>query len=356
MFELKPDFERVLDRYESWWDADGTLVSLTYPQPPEKRVPRPAAREHATLRDRWMDTELVVESATARLHNTVFHGDALPIVSPNLGPVVFSAFYGCPLEFTETTSWSVPILEGWDRESTAVLQLDTANEYYRKILEITDALVDAGRDRFIVGHTDLHPGGDAVAAFRDPQQLCLDLIEHPAEVAGLLDRVTTDFLTLYDTYHARLSRAGMPSTSWLPATCRGRYFTPSNDFSCMISDAMFEEFFVPGIGRECRHMDRCIYHLDGPQALRFLDTLLAMPEIHAIQWVAGAGYDYWLNWVEVYQRIQAAGKALVLYPPLKDLPKVFDVLRPEGVWLQVGGVPDQAAAEAARKAVERWGV
>ena len=354
MFELKPDFERVLDRYESWWDAESSLVSLTYPQPPEKRMPVPPAREHATRRDRWMDTQSVVERTTARLHNTVYCADALPTAWPNLGPEIFSAFYGCPLEFTETTSWSVPNLESWDPESTAALQLDTANEYYQKILEITDALLDAGRDRFIVGYTDLHPGGDALAAFRDPQQLCLDLIEHPAEVADLLDRVTTDFLSLYDTYHARLSGSRMPSTSWLPATCRGRYYIPSNDFSCMISDEMFEEFFLPGIARECRHMDRSIYHLDGPQALRFLDPLLALPEIHAIQWVAGAGYDYWLDWVDVYRRIQAAGKSFVLYPPLADLPKVFDLLEPEGAWLHVGGVPDQATAEAAGAAVERW--
>ena len=42
----------------------------------------------------------------------------------------------------------------------SALRLDTGNEYYLKILEITDALLDAGRDRFIVGYTDLHPGGD----------------------------------------------------------------------------------------------------------------------------------------------------------------------------------------------------
>lgn len=356
MYELKPDFEHVLDRYEAWWDAAGSLVSLTYPQPPEKRLPAPAPRQHATVRDRWMDTEFAVERATVGLHNTVYYADALPVTYPNLGPEIFSAFYGCPLEFTETTSWSVPILEDWRPASMAALRLDTGNEYYRKILEITDALLDAGRDRFIVGYTDLHPGGDGLAAFRDPQQLCLDMIEHPREVAALLDRVTAEFLGLYDTYYERLSRAGMASASWLPATCRGRYHIPSNDFSCMVSDEMFEQFFLPGIARECRHMDRSIYHLDGPDALRFLDALLAVPEIHAIQWVAGANYDYWLNWVEVYQRIQSAGKAFVLYPPLQDLPKVFDLLRPEGAWLQVGGVADRDTAEAARAAVERWRV
>ncbi|MFH1570015.1 MAG: hypothetical protein ABIL09_18625 [Gemmatimonadota bacterium] len=357
MFELKPDFEQVLERYEAWWDArvlDRALVSLTYPRPPEQRVPWPPEKRHPSLRERWMDTQYVVERAVAGLTNTVYFADALPVTYPNLGPEVFSAFYGCPLEFTETTSWSVPILDDCSAPSVARLRLDTGNEYYLKLLEITDALLDVGRDRFIVGYTDLHPGADALAAFRDPQELCLDVVEHPREVRALVDRVTSDFLRVYDTYHARLAAAGMPSTSWLPATCRGRYHIPSNDFSCMVSDAVFEDLFLPGLVRECRHMDRCIYHLDGPQALRFLDRLLAIPQIHAIQWVPGAGNDHWLNWVEVYQRIQAAGKAFVLYPPLQDLDKVFQLLRPEGAWLHLGGVADRDTAEAALEAVARW--
>jgi hypothetical protein len=124
----------------------------------------------------------------------------------------------------------------------------------------------------------------------------------------------------------------------------------------MISDKMFEEYFLPGIVRECRHMDRCIYHLDGPQALRFLDALLAVPEIHAIQWVAGAGYDYWADWIEVFQRIQTAGKSFIAYVPASDLSHFFEVLRPEGAWLSLSGIADQQEADAALRAVARWKV
>jgi hypothetical protein len=46
-------------------------------------------------------------------------------------------------------------------------------------------------------------------------------------------------------------------------------------------------------------MDRCLYHLDGPQALRYLDRLLEIPAVHAIQWVPGAGRDYWVDWISL---------------------------------------------------------
>jgi hypothetical protein len=357
MFKLKPDFNDVLERYEAWWTCevlDRPLVSAAYPQPREADIPWPKST-HASHRERWMDTEYTVELTVARMHSRGYGGDALPVAHPNLGPEVFSAFYGCPLEFGESTSWSEPVQEDWSPASLAALRLDRDNVYFRKILEITDALLAVAQDTFIVGYTDLHPGGDAVAAFRDPQTLCVDMIEHPAEVKALVERVTDDFLEVYDLYYDKLTAAGMPSTTWLNATCRGRYHVPSNDFSCMISNEMFEEIFLPGIIRECQHMDRNIYHLDGPQALRYLDTLLALPEIHAIQWVPGAGQDHWARWVKVYQRIQAAGKAFCLYPPVEELDEVFDALRPEGAWLIVSGVEDAKMAAEVVKKVSKWG-
>jgi len=356
MFELKPDYEQVLDRYAAWWDCevlDRPLVSMAFAKPHEDQVSCPE-KVHASFRDRWMDTEFVVEQTVAQMANTVYHADALPVKFPNLGPEVFSAYYGCPLEFGETTSWSEPNLADWSLVSMNALRLDRGNVYFRKILELTDALLEVARDTFIVGYTDLHAGGDAIAAFRDPQTLCIDMIEYPTEIAALLDRITDDFLEVYDLYYDKLSAAGMPSTTWLPAVCRGKYHVPSNDFSCMVSDSMFEEVFLPGIVRECRHMDRCIYHLDGPQALRYLDTLLALPEIHAIQWVPGAGQDHWARWIEVYQRIQAAGKAFILYPPFEDLDYVMEVLRPEGAWLSVSGVHEIETAEAAVRKLSSW--
>ena len=44
----------------------------------------------------------------------------------------------------------------------------------KKLVEMTDALLEVGRDKFLVGMTDWHPGGDALAAFRDPAQLAME--------------------------------------------------------------------------------------------------------------------------------------------------------------------------------------
>lgn len=359
MFALKPDFEQVLNRFEAWWEGaviDRPLVSITVPKPPSQCLPEPVERKWPSQRDRWMDIDYQVETRVSNLSNRIYLGDSLPVTIPNLGPEVFSAFYGCELTFSESTSWTEPILLDWSDASLAALRIDPDNVYYRWILDMTKALLDAGRGRFIVGYTDLHPGGDALAAFRDPQNLLIDTLESPDAIKHVCRQITMDFLGVFDHYHALLSAAGMPSTTWSKSVCKGKMHVPSNDFACMIGDQAFQDLFLPSIVAECRHMDRCLYHLDGPQALRFLDMLLDIPDIHAIQWVPGAGQDYWADWLDVYRRIQARGKSMqILSVPLGDLALLFENLRPEGVWISsLSDVPDIETAHAAIQAISRW--
>ena len=357
MFEYKPDFEQVLDRMEEWWsgESDRALAAFSVPRPPEERIPYPE-KEHASFRDMWWDTDYQVRRAEARAANQIWMGADLPVVWPNLGPEVFAAFYGCELDYTERTSWSVPNLEDWSDEAVDKIRFDMESPYLKKIDEMTTALLEVARGRFIVGHTDLHPGGDALASFRDPQMLCMDMLTEREAVRRLLGRVTKDFLKVYDHFNDRLAAEGMPASNWLNLTCRGKYHVPSNDFSCMVSEADFQEVFLPGIVEECRHMDRCIYHLDGPDALRHLDALLDVPEIHAIQWVYGTGNEPWSRWIDVYRRVQARGKGFfVSGVNIKDLDAAFEAFGPRGAYLRVEGVATEEEGREVLRRVERWG-
>ncbi len=127
-------------------------------------------------------------------------------------------------------------------------------------------------------------------------------------------------------------------TNWSGIVSAKKWYVPSNDFSCMISEALFDEVFLPGIAEECRFFEASIYHLDGPNALRHLDRLLAIPELNAIQWVYGAGNGRVSDWMPVYKKVQAAGKGFQLHPEPDELDLIFSELRPEGVWLEIIGV------------------
>jgi hypothetical protein len=349
-----PDWEKRLARQDAFWHNAiiDRPVAIMYAGKPDPRYPRPAAKTHATLRDRWMDSQYMAECAVAGVMNTDYLGDALPVAWPNLGPEVFSAFMGSPLDYGESTSWSVPILHDWAQADA--IRFSEDNAYFRKIDEMTDALLAAGRGKFYTGITDLHPGGDAIAAFRDPLNFNIDMIENPAAVKKLLDYLNAVYFQVLDRYFARLQQAGQAIASWPGIVSTKRWYVPSNDFSCMISKDMFDDVFLPGIQAECRHTEASIYHLDGPDALRHLDSLLAIPELNAIQWVYGAGHGCATDWLHVYRKCQAAGKGIQIGIGTDELATVMQNLRPEGVWLGVSGIENRDDADAVLKQVARW--
>jgi len=346
-------WEERLARQDAFWRCeiiDRPVVVMTAAKPrPEHPWPQP--KSYASPRERWMDTEWVVATALASARNTDYFGDALPTAWPNLGPELFSAFFGMEMEYTAETSWGVPNLSDWAQADDLVLDKDSF--YWNKLLEMTDALLEAGRGTYYVGITDMHPGGDAIAAFRDPMQLNLDLLDALDDVKRLLDRVNRAYFEVFDFYYDKLAAAGQAITSWPGIASTKKWYVPSNDFSCMVSPEMFDDVFLPGITEECRHMEASIYHLDGPGALRHLDSLLGIPELNAIQWVYGAGNGRASDWFHVYQQCQEAGKGIQLTVGLDELDAVIANLRPEGVWLAVE-VNGPAQADEVIEKVGRW--
>jgi hypothetical protein len=148
---------------------------------------------------------------------------------------------------------------------------------------------------------------------------------------------------------------GEPTSGWINLVVNGRFNVTQNDFSCMISAKMFEEFFLEGLIEECEKLDRCIYHLDGPDALRHLDMLLGIKKLHAVQWVCGAGNEGFSRWVEVYQKIQKAHKGILLYAGANELDEIFANLSPDGVWFgSVGGVSNKEEADKVIERIKNW--
>ena len=252
---------------------DRAVIQVTAPRDGVTRREIPAP---PTLEERWTNVEYAVESANERLRTTYFGGDAFPMYFPNLGPDVFAGYLGCDIVFGEDTSWSVPLIEDWDRAPR--LWLDPENKWWKLTLEMTRAAVEVGAGRFIVGLTDLHGGLDAVAALRDPQNLALDLIEHPEAVKRAVDDLIPVWFEVYEGLRREINPRIPGTTTWLTAWSAVRYYPVSCDFICMISREMFDEFVLKDLRAETDWLDRSIFHLDGPAAVRHLDSLLEMPK------------------------------------------------------------------------------
>ena len=154
----------------------------------------------------WFNVELQVDLYLKSIEGRRFHGETFPVYFPNLGPDVYASFYGAELVFGEITSYSVPFLQKWD--DVDQLKLDLDNRYFKKLEELTVHALERCKEKSLVGYTDLHPGLDCAAAWRDPLQLCIDLIESPDQVKQLVEIAIADFEMIYDHFNRMLKAAG----------------------------------------------------------------------------------------------------------------------------------------------------
>lgn len=352
--QYKPDLEEVLRRFEAWWlcqIVDRPLVSIGLKA---KTAPTLPEKHHASLRERWFDVEHKLDRFEAGLDAAPLIAESLPIFTPNLGPEQCATVFGCELEFSDDTSWSIPNCKSCREILEIRPSLD--NVYWRNLHQQAARSLERGRGRWITGLPDLHTNGDLPAALRDPQELCLDCADDLAGVRAACDYVNeAAYALMFEDFYAPIEADGLPCTTWLPALHAGRCYPVSCDFICMISSEMFRRAILPSIVWELNYLDRSIFHLDGPDALRHLDDLLAQPRLHGLQWVYGAGNGPASRWIDVYRRAQQAGKCLqVQCQGFDDARAVAEHLRPEGVWLRVGGGYSREEADAFLQWAERW--
>jgi len=352
--EQKPDFEMCMKRIYAWYDQeiiDRAPIRFSAHNAEYNEAILLEGRSWASLKDRWWDTDYQIELFEYQLKKSVYNAETFPIFWPNLGPEVFTAFYGVELQFQEVTSYSIPVINEWSQLDD--IKLDMQNPYFRKIEELMFTALERCTGRYLVGYTDLHPGLDCAAAFRDPQQLCIDFLLEPDFVKKLIDISSRDFLKVFDHFDAILKQRDQLSVTWMGIPSYDKLHIPSCDFATMISPEQFEEFALPIIKDETKHMTHNIFHVDGKGVANHIDYILSIPEINAIQWVQGMGKDMpIMQWVPFIKKIQEAGKSVVVDLQLTELESFMAEVSPKGILLCIA-----AGAEIQSeiiKRVERW--
>ena len=332
--ECKADFERVLERFEAWWrceiiDRPPVCIPIR-----SSRAPAPPQKRHASRREKALDAEYQIDCFEARIEGEVFVAESVPIFLPYAGTGVCSTVFGCELEYGEHSVWSKPRVQSCREVPGIEPNLD--NPYWNAVREMTRLSLERGRGKWITGVTDMHTNGDLVADLRDPQQLCLDLVDDIESVRAACDHVTRYFPLMFDDLWKPIEAAGQPCTTWTPALHVGRSYPVSCDFICMISPEMLAETILPSIRAECEFLDRSIFHLDGPGALKHLDALLEIDKLDGVQWVYGAGNAPAAKWTDVYRKVQRAGKCIqAICEDRSDAKALAEHLSPEGVWFCV---------------------
>ena len=344
----RDDWDQVRERMIAWWAGEDIGRPAMYIAVPSGRaadIPQPRS-----LEQRWLDIDFRVRQAEAVWQATTYLAEAHPFVFTNLGPSIMSAYLGCDLVLQEATTWQPPCLKSWDDWRP---HFDPGNRWWRLTVELTEALAEAGRDRWLTSITDLGDAFDTLSHMRGPERLCIDLIENREQVRAAAQWLEQLWCRLYDELYQITVRHGADgSCGWLTIWAPGKTFPLQCDFSCMISPRDFEELVVPELRRQAAWLDQCIYHWDGPGALPHKDLLLAIEEIDGVQWVPGAGNRSQAEWPELLRHIVGAGKKIHLGCSPEQLLALVEVIPHTHIFAHVWGLPDKAAADKFIREVE----
>lgn len=341
------DLERIKQKFDAYWrrEAPGEpLVRIVAPRD-DRRAPDFSTPD--TVEGRWTDIEYQCNLARWRADNTLYLGVGFPMFLPDIGPDSFSAYLGAQLRFLDdATSWVAPFVDDLEGYTPA---FDSTNRWWRHMCELIDALCAVAEGNFLVGIPDLHGGGDALAAARHPDKLAVDLYDKPGEIKRIMPMLTAIYRDVFEGYFSRISRVQEGSTTWLPAYSRGTYTALQDDFSGLISPAMFAEFFLGEIEELAACLDNSLYHLDGPTALGNLPCLLQIEELDGIQWVPGAGAKPMSQWVDVCRQVLKAGKCLQIQAEPQEVMRLLSELPHEGLFISTGCGSEAAARQLLRQ-------
>jgi len=234
------------------------------------------------------------------------------------------------------------------------LRLDLENIYFKKIEQLTWHALQRCQGKFLVGYSDLHPGLDCAAAWRDPLQLCYDMVDQPDQVKRLIELAIQDFERIYDHFDCILKDAGQLSVSWMGIPSYGRMHIPSCDFSALISPALFQEFGLPILRREVKSMTHNIFHADGRGVARHLEAILSVPEVHAVQWVQGVGKDYpIMQWVPFIKQLQTRGVPTIVDLSPAELEEFISMMDPNGLFLWLASENEEQESDILKR-LKRW--
>jgi len=336
------DWQDLSQNWMAWWtgELERPLVMIASP------TPRRSSQElkFDFLLQKPIDD--VLNYYENRLANTVLLGDAGPRWFPFYGAGVAAAFLGAELLCTpeEGTIWFEPsqALESYDL--TALYNRN--NIWWQRIQQLTQAAVDRWDDRVCVGFTDLGGNLDILASLRGSQELLVDLMDRPEDVLIASKQITQFWLRYYHDLLAITQKTGRGSSPWAPIWSSGSCYMLQSDFSAMISPRMFEQFVIPDIIECCKQLDFTFYHLDGKGQLPHLDLLLALEDLHGIQWIPGDGQPPPEDWLPILDRIRQAGKLCQLFVSCSGAKKIIQNLGGKGFAFYITDMltPEEAQA------------
>ncbi|NHJ22903.1 MAG: hypothetical protein EAX91_18320 [Candidatus Lokiarchaeota archaeon] len=339
--EYKEDIAEAKERMIAWWDheiIDRPVISYYY----QKKRGKPYGYldiwgENWSLAQDYDGIEETLNGFEKRAENTYFGGESIPFFFPNYGPGIIAAVFGANFQFKSGTVWfNHPIKPANIVNHLESVKLNQNNEWYSRLLKITEYAANRARNDYVISITDIGGVLDILSSFLGPTNIILTMKRNPEIIDTCRKIILEKLLKVYDDLQNRIEKKCGGCSCHLGVWGKRRWYAIQCDFSAMLNPKWFKKFVLPDIVEQAEHMDYAIYHLDGPNALQFLDFLLNEQSITGFQWVPGIRNPRMgsRHWFPLYKKIQNARKNLIIDSEPKNVSNLYKNLDPKGLFVR----------------------
>jgi 5-methyltetrahydrofolate--homocysteine methyltransferase len=309
------DWQAVKDRFEQWWNrvpwdkpTDKPLMRIVAAGKPGKTMPLEKPREP---RDQYLNVSNIINGCRNYCETHYFLQDAFPAVDINLGPGSMALYLGGEPGFAWDTVWYKEKFES--AQEFESLHYDENNPWWVLHQKMAKEAAALAAGDFYVAIPDIIENLDILSALRGPQNLCYDVLDEPEAIHRGVEIVDGAYFKYYDRLYEILKDDDRSSSyTSFASVGKGRIAKVQCDFCALISPDTFREYVEPSLRKQCRNLDHSLYHLDGPDAIKHVPSLMAIEELDALQWTCGAGKPDGgcEKWYPIYDQVRAAGKGL----------------------------------------------
>jgi hypothetical protein len=315
MQKYKSDWPDAQRRLTALWHhefLDRPCLAVTAPRVVEHPKPLP---EPVDDEARWLDPAYRVALTRRILETTWWGGEAVPSCLQQGGWV---NSLGAVPHFDARTIWFETREVDFGRPSP--FRHDPSSPWSAKVCRLMAAIAEeAGRDGFLVGSPCMLPANDLIAMAMGTQAFLLALVDHPDWMAAAILEGAKDQLRVKRELQGLVRERcdfWYGNAGWMSFWAPVPFLSAQSDVSCMLSPEMFDRFIVPELEIIGAEYGALWYHLDGGDARQHLPRLLDLPFLRVVQYTPAPfeppnGPAH----VEMYRRIQAAGKIVHIQVP-----------------------------------------
>lgn len=356
----KPDWQEARQRMIDWWAGKKIDRAIAKVQAPIDPPANPSRREMISdVPGKYIDEAMVFNNLEYRLERTFWGGEAFPWHFVYLGPMFLCACLGCEPTFMPDTTWYKPRYKTID-DLADNFEFDNKNRWWLLLKEMTRRSTERARGQYLTSLTAVGSVTDTIAGLIGEEQCLLAMSEEPEKFKTARDKIAALGSETYNEMCRATENGRDGFIDWMGVWSDKRLRTNQCDLCVMISPQMFRDYVVDDLQSTYSYLDRAIYHLDGEEQIRHLDMLLAMEKIKVIQWVPSErvnqpDYRDPMNWIDLFKRIQNAGKSVLIYTPPERVEALLRKIDPSKVILDIA-CSDKLSATRTLSTLDRIGV